>query len=81
MKKVLILILGVLIFTGCATKEEKAEQKDIDKLESIGFSNTDAQNFYSFSNSVKTIFKEMTRINDELEENSYDIPDKDYKKL
>ncbi|HGF7174159.1 hypothetical protein [Enterococcus hirae] len=81
MKKFLVLLLGVLVFAGCATKEEKAKQKDLDKLESIGFTNEKAQAFYDFGNSSKIIFKEMDNINNNFEKNSETIPHEEYKKV
>lgn len=81
MKKILVLLLGLLLFSGCATKEEKAEQKDLDKLESIGFTKKKAQAFYDFGNSSKIIFKEMDNINNNFETNSETIPNEEYNKV
>lgn len=81
MKKFLVLLLGLLVFTGCTTKEEKAEQKDLDKLESLGFTNKKAQAFYDFGDSSKIIFKEMDNINNNFEKNSETVPDEEYNKV
>ncbi|HHD1603651.1 TPA: hypothetical protein ACN1NJ_001543 [Enterococcus faecalis] len=80
MKKILVL-LGLLIFAGCATKEEKAKQIDLDKLENIGFTKEKAKAFYDFGNSSKIIFKEMDNINNNFEQSSEAVPDKEYKKV
>jgi hypothetical protein len=81
MKKILVLFLGLLMFTGCASPEEKAEKKDLETLESVGFTAENAQAFYDFSNSSKIIFNEMDNINNDFVRNSEKILDKDYNKV
>lgn len=74
MKKIIVLIVGLLVFAGCASEEEKAEQKDLNQLETMGFSETDAQNFYIFSNSIKIVFSQMSDINTEMRSNNFVVP-------
>lgn len=80
MKKILLL-LGLLVFVGCATEKEKINQTDLDKLDNIGFTSENAKAFYDFSNSSKIIFKEMENINNNFEQNSEAIPDKEYTRV
>ena len=81
MKKILILLSALLVFTGCASKEEKAEKKDLDKLENVGFTREKAKAFYDFGNSSKIIFKEMDNINNNFDKNSETISNEEYNKV
>lgn len=79
MKKFGTIFLGLLILAGCSSPEEKAEKETLNSLEEIGFTKENAQDFYNFSNSSKIIFNKMTEINNEMEDNSFVIPNDDYK--
>ncbi|WP_270659641.1 hypothetical protein [Enterococcus thailandicus] len=81
MKRIILLFIGLMVFVGCSSPEEKAEKEDLTKLESLGFDDDNAQAFYNFSNSTKIIFKKMNSINDELEKNNFIVPEKDYKEI
>lgn len=81
MKKIILLILGLLIFVGCTSEKDRAKQQDLNKLESIGFTMDKAEAFYNFGNSSKIIFKEMENINNKFEQNSKTISSEDYKKI
>lgn len=76
-----LLLIILLIFTGCASKEAKAEKEDLNKLESIGFSPTDAQSFYNFSNSIKIVFQQMSNVNNDIENNDFVVPREEYKQV
>lgn len=67
------LFLLVLLLVGCTSAEEKKENEDFRTLESFGLSEKQAKNFYGYSNSAKLLFKHMTKANESLKDNDYEI--------
>ncbi|MBL1224822.1 hypothetical protein [Enterococcus sp. BWR-S5] len=78
MKKIAVLFI-LLLFSGCASPEEKAEKEAITTLESYGLTNEIANDFFGYANSSKLIFSTMTDINNSIKENGYIIQDDKYK--